>query len=81
MTTARTYSISRDGIADLALPVELDERLTAALHGDDATRICEAIEDQVNAQIAQHGVTADGEWLGDWSAEDIVRDVLSDSRP
>lgn len=66
MTT--TYSISRDGIADLALPVRLDRALLDATPGQQ-----DAIEDRVNAQLAKFGGW-DAEW--DEEPEAIVRSVL-----
>lgn len=72
-----TYSIHRDGIAPLALPNELDEALLDALYVDNRHEVAEAIDAQVNANLATYGETAEGEWLGDWSAEAIVRDALA----
>jgi hypothetical protein len=69
---SETYSISRDGIADLGLPHELDEKLDAWL--TDATWEQRAeIEDRVNVQLAKHGG-----WDAAWDEEPvaIVRDVL-----
>lgn len=72
-----TFDLSRDDLADLALPVELDERLRNALDGDDRHEIEAEINEAVTAQIQEHGVSTDtGEWYGDWSARDIVAGVL-----
>ena len=64
-----TYSISRDGIADLALPTDLDEALA-----DATSEQREQVEQRVNAQLAKHGG-----WDEPWDEEPnaIVRDVLS----
>lgn len=67
-----TYSISRDGLADLALPAHLD-----ALLADIDGQVETDIETAINAKIQEHGVTEDGEWLGDWSAEGVVLLVLA----
>lgn len=73
-----TYDLYAFGaIAELALPVDLEERLRDALDGDRRVEVRTAIEDRVNAKLREHGVTDDGEWLGQWSAQDIVRDVLA----
>lgn len=76
LTRVPTYEINRDGLADLALPVELDERLNEALDAEDGAHVASQINDAVNAKLAEHGVTPDGEWLGDWSAADVVTEVL-----
>lgn len=76
MTT--TYSISRDGLADLALPLDLEQRLADVLAGEDGTTVSAEIEQEINARIAEHGADdKTGEWYGEWSAEQIVRDVLA----
>lgn len=77
MSNSYRYDISRDGLADLALAPELERRLSEAIRDDNGAEIEDAIEEAVNARIAEHGVTAEGEWLGDWHAEHIVRDVLA----
>lgn len=73
-----TFSLNRDGIADLGLPVALDERLRDALDGDHRHEIQDEISTAITARIQRHGVnTETGEWYGDWSAEEIVRDALN----
>lgn len=72
-----TYSIGRDGLADLALPLELAEQLRDALDGDRGYWIENEINDAITAKIQEHGVDAEtNEWFGEWSAEQIVRDAL-----
>jgi antitoxin (DNA-binding transcriptional repressor) of toxin-antitoxin stability system len=71
-----TYHPHRDGLADLALPVELDAQLADA----DPT-VAQEVADAITAKIQEHGVVlGTGEWLGDWSTVKIVRDIL-DRRP
>lgn len=65
------------GISELALPADLDEQLAEALDGEHRHEIRAEIEDEVGAKLREHGVTDEGEWLGQWSAEDIVRDILA----
>jgi hypothetical protein len=70
------YRISRDGLAPLALPVELEAQLRDAWSADFT--IGDAVEAAVNAKIDEHGTSADGvEWLGPWSPADVVADVLN----
>jgi hypothetical protein len=77
-TTTYRYSISTEGTADLALSAALDKRLDAALDIDNGNHqeVWAAVEEAINTQIAAHGVTDDGEWLGEWSAEEIVSGIL-----
>jgi len=71
------YDVATDSTADLALSNELDAALDAALTGDDRHEIAEKINIAINARLAEHGVdTETGEWLGDWSATEIVKAVL-----
>lgn len=66
-------------VADLALPGDLETALRDALADhDDRTEIAGAINEAVTAKLREHGVNTDtGEWLGDWSAEQIVREILA----
>ncbi len=84
MKTSHTesFNLNRDDIADLALPVELDERLRDALDDDDHRHeIQDEIDVAITAKIQQHGVnTETGEWYGKWSAEAIVLDALNRAR-
>ena len=62
-------------IADLGLSPALEQRMLAADDRDPA--IGAEISRRVTEQLRTHGVNIETyEWLGDWSAEDIVRDVL-----
>jgi hypothetical protein len=74
--TMNTYNVNRDGLADLALPLDLEDALRTALDDEDGSSVAETLNDRISAKLAEHGVTADGEWLGDWSAADIVTEVL-----
>lgn len=70
------WSMAADGLAPLALPVDLEDALDAAR--DSHPEVEAEIERRINEQIAEHGVMAGtGEWLGDWSAAEIVRAVLA----
>jgi hypothetical protein len=71
-----SYSLTHDGMADLALPLALEERLRDALDGNWDAEIRDEIDSAVTAKLQEHGVSADGTWLGDWSAVDIVTGVL-----
>jgi hypothetical protein len=66
-----TYSIAHDGIADLALPVELDQRAADALDGDHSIELAAAIDAAITEQVQRHG------WDGDWSATPIVTALLA----
>lgn len=70
------YSIAEHGLTDLALPHGLEQQLLVALDDEDEAHVRGEIEAAVNAKLAEHGMTAQGEWLGDWSAADIVAEVL-----
>ncbi len=78
-----TYEISRDGIDPLALPYALDQRLMDAIQGEDlelSHQVEDAIDEEITAQLRIHGVHTDerlgDEWLGDWSAAEIVTRIL-----
>jgi hypothetical protein len=71
-----TYNVNRDGLADLAMSVDMDEALRAALDDEDGEWVAEAVNDRISAKLAEHGVTPQGEWLGDWSPTNIVAEVL-----
>jgi hypothetical protein len=75
-TEKPSYEISRDGLADLALSIDLEQQLADALDDEDGTHVRGAIEDAINAKLTEHGVSSTGEWLGDWSAADVVTEVL-----
>lgn len=64
-------------IADLALDNDLEQRLRDALDTNRGPEIATQINEAITALIREHGVTDEGEWLGDWSAADVVRDVLT----
>jgi hypothetical protein len=79
ISNAETYDINRDGIADLGLHHDLDERLRAALDHEDRSiqhAVTDEIDRAITAKIQQYGVTDSGEWLGDWSPTDIVTEIL-----
>lgn len=72
-----TFDLNRDGLADLALSRELEERTTAALEGEQGAEIRDEIQREITRHLREYGVNADtGEWLGDWSAADVVVQVL-----
>lgn len=72
-----TYHPNTNGLADLALPVDLEAHLRDAID-EPGSDLADRIGDAITAQIREHGVnTETGEWLGQWSAEDIVRRVLA----
>jgi hypothetical protein len=63
--------------ADLALPYMLDLQLRDALDTDAGPEITTRINEAITAQLAEHGVSPTGEWLGDWSPTPIIRNVLN----
>lgn len=67
MTT--TYSINRDGLDQLALPWDLEQAAMDAI--DEDTEIGWTIDAAISAKVDAEG------WDGDWSADQIVRDVLA----
>ncbi len=72
----QTYHPYKDGLVDLALPVELDQELTEAMDADST--VADRLGDAITAQLRRHGVdTETGEWYGDWSAESIVHSILT----
>ena len=79
-TYTDTYRINRDGIADLALTEDVETLLDSVRYGDDRDamhKVESEIDEAITAHIRKHGVTADGEWLGDWSANAVVADILA----
>lgn len=72
-----TYSVIADGIADLALPVDLDQRLRNALDGERGTEIRFELDEAITAKLNEHGVDDEGVWLGEWDAAAIVTDILN----
>jgi hypothetical protein len=78
-----SYTETYNGhIPDLGMSPAMDDTLRAALdtlEADDRDRwhaLQEEINEAITAKIQECGVSADGEWLGEWSAEQIVRGVL-----
>lgn len=61
---------------DLGMTLREDDRLRAALDADDGRNVQLDIEERITAKLREHGVSDEGEWLGDWSAVDIVTEVL-----
>ena len=80
-TTKAGYDYTRDGLAPLALDWDLEQRLMA--RKDETGRMPMAVEEKINervsAKIREHGVDYDSTWLGAWSAQDIVREVLDEA--
>jgi hypothetical protein len=70
MTEHETFSIITHPITDLALTGETEARLTAALDGPDKAAIAAALEGAINARLAESG------WDGDWTAAEIVTEIL-----
>lgn len=74
-----TFSISRDGLADLALPMTLEERLRDAI--DANPELTNLVEAAINARLAYFSRLTDHTdgWDGEWSAEPIVKGILDDT--
>lgn len=67
--------------SDLGLMGPIEQELRDALDGEHAPEIRGEIEREITAEIREHGVyIGTGEWLGEWSAEDIVRAALDRPR-
>jgi hypothetical protein len=65
-------------IADLGLDATVEQDLRDALDTDESCpSLRTRIEEAITAKLREHGVADDGEWLGQWSAEQIVRSVLA----
>lgn len=74
-----SYTETYNGdIADLAMSPAMDDLLreTLAEHNDQ-TEIEAEIKDAITAKLREHGVDGEGEWLGQWSPEQIVRGILT----
>lgn len=83
MSKAISYTESFDlnqsfALDDLGMTLDQDERLRVALRDHpESGYIQQEIEEKITEQIREHGVnTETGEWLGEWSATDIVTQVL-----
>jgi hypothetical protein len=72
----KAYDMFRDGFAPLALSPEECDELEEAVRASWDLQV--RIEDAVNEQIAIHGETEEGEWLGDWDAREIIQRALGD---
>ena len=68
-----TFSLATDGLADLALPIDLESKLADAIREPGGFETAQRVEDAVNAALSESG------WDGDWNAEQIVRDALARS--
>jgi len=80
-----TYGIITDGLADLGLDHEFQQRVLAATdalavntteESYEAYKIRVDIDNAITAEIQAYGVTEDGEWLGEWSTKDIIGAIL-----
>lgn len=74
---AETFDLGSQ-VADLGLALDLAARLDSALDGPWGYGIRSEIERDVTEMLREHGVDAEtGEWLGDWSAAEIVAAILA----
>lgn len=82
VTTSYTETFSFGNpfsIAELGMSPDMDQLLYRVIREhDDNAAIESEIEDAITEKIRNHGVTSEGEWLGEWSAEQVVRDILAD---
>lgn len=70
------YRVDRDGLELLALPDGLEQAVRAALDEPEGDHLRAAIDTAISAKVAKYGISSDGEFLGEWSAEEIVRDIM-----
>lgn len=82
MSTSYTEKFSLGAvfaIAELGMSPRMDELLRDTLDGHvNRLAIREEIEERITVLLQRDGVDEDtGEWFGTWSAERIVRNVLT----
>lgn len=75
----KTFDLDQSfALDDLGMTLRQDDRLREALDSEDGHLVKDEIEQRITAKLREHGVdTEDGEWLGAWSAVDIVTEVLA----
>ena len=78
-----SYTETYDGdIALLGMSPAMDDVLRSTLdvlEDDDRDRwyaLKDEINEAINEKIQEFGVSEDGEWMGEWSAEQVVRGIL-----